>query len=407
MHDQGGTGGRARVLIVEPDGNTVLALRGILQDDYDVVGAAGSGEEALRLLPRLRADVVVTEMELPGLGGLEMTKVMSERHPEVLVVVVSSEHQAEAIRGAMAAGAREYLFKPVDSRELREVMERLCQRRAMLRHLLLRNEEAPGCGVWAFCSAVGGVGQTTLLLSLANELLLLSPQGVLVVDLDLSFGDVAFTLGLDQQTPTLNDLLLHEQFLESETILAHCRLHSSGLRVLSASGTPAACLGLDRRAAAEVVVAAQRYFDYVLVDLPPGLSEASVPVLDEARFIFTTSDGGLGAFKNMCRLVSVFEELELPLDRIRAVLSRFEHGTMPVADYEKVLARNGVGLGWVFARDTESCDHAIRAGQPVSRIAPQSLYTQAVRDFLLSLLQLPKGTFPKAKSRSLLRRLFG
>lgn len=399
----------ARVLVVDADPDGVLNLRAVLQDDYDVVGAASGGDEALRLIARFHPDVVVTELTLKGMDGLEMTRVINERYPETLVVVVSSQHQADDIRAAMAAGAREYLFKPVVTRELLGVMGRVCRRKATRHRLLEAAEGAPGGGIWAFCSAVGGTGQTTLLLSLANELLLLGGRGVLVADLDLTFGDVAFYMGMDQVPPTMNELLEQEKRLDGDVIQAHCRAHASGLRLLLPSGEAAASFGLDRRAAADVVLASRRLFDYVLVDLPLGLSEAAVPVLDEAQFIFTTSNHGLASFKNMCRLLGIFDELEYPRTKIRPVLTGFQEGTMPLREYERVVQKNNGKLARVFRHDRESCDQAVRAGQPVSRVAPQSAYTQAVRDFLLALLELPPDTFRprKAQRRSLLERFFG
>lgn len=107
-----------RVLIVDDNARTRAGLRALLltTPGVKVVGEAGDAEEGLRLAGRLRPDVVVMDVRLPGMDGLEATRVMKARHPQTRVVVLTIAAAYRA--GAMAAGADAFLVKGGPADEL-------------------------------------------------------------------------------------------------------------------------------------------------------------------------------------------------------------------------------------------------------------------------------------------------
>lgn len=102
-----------RIMLV--DDHTVLraGLRLLLEREpgLDPVGEAGSAEAALRALTRVSPDVVVMDIEMPGMGGLEGASRIKERAPEVRVLILSMHDQASDVRRAFGAGADGYLLK--------------------------------------------------------------------------------------------------------------------------------------------------------------------------------------------------------------------------------------------------------------------------------------------------------
>ncbi len=95
--------------------------RGVLregEEELDPVGEAASAEEALRALPRLAPDVVVMDIEMPGIGGLEGVAKIRERFPEVHMLVLSMHDQARDVRRAFDAGAHGYLPKAAADEDL-------------------------------------------------------------------------------------------------------------------------------------------------------------------------------------------------------------------------------------------------------------------------------------------------
>jgi DNA-binding NarL/FixJ family response regulator len=101
------------VLLVDDHGVLRDGVRRLLESNADikVIGAADDGREAVAKAAELRPDVVVMDISMPGLNGLEATRRIAERAPAAGVVVLSMHSSAELVRAAFAAGARGYLLK--------------------------------------------------------------------------------------------------------------------------------------------------------------------------------------------------------------------------------------------------------------------------------------------------------
>jgi DNA-binding NarL/FixJ family response regulator len=95
-------------------------LRAILeaQDDVTVVGEATNGRDAARRVPQLRPDVVVMDIGMPELNGIEATQRICESCPSARVIILSMHSNKEYVRRALAAGARGYLLKEAAGAEV-------------------------------------------------------------------------------------------------------------------------------------------------------------------------------------------------------------------------------------------------------------------------------------------------
>jgi NarL family two-component system response regulator LiaR len=91
-------------------------------DDIEVVGEAHNGEEALRLCDQVQPDVVLMDMMMPGMSGVETTRALKEQHPDVQVLALTSFHNGGLVQGIMQAGAVGYLLKGVSMDELAEAI---------------------------------------------------------------------------------------------------------------------------------------------------------------------------------------------------------------------------------------------------------------------------------------------
>ncbi len=109
-----------RVLLVDDHAvvRTGLATFLVAYDDIELVGEARSGEHALLLCEHERPDVVLMDLVMPGIDGVEATKKIRERYPEVQVVALTSFRDEELVQGVLKAGAIGYLLKDVTAEEL-------------------------------------------------------------------------------------------------------------------------------------------------------------------------------------------------------------------------------------------------------------------------------------------------
>jgi DNA-binding NarL/FixJ family response regulator len=90
------------------------------QSDLAVVGEASRGDEAVRVVLELRPDVVLMDMRMPGINGIEATRQILARAPATKVVIVSAHEDADYVREALAVGAAGYILKTAPARELVE-----------------------------------------------------------------------------------------------------------------------------------------------------------------------------------------------------------------------------------------------------------------------------------------------
>lgn len=110
------------VLIVDDHEVVRLGLRSLLEnvDEIKVVGEASSGEEALERVEALRPDVVVMDVRMPEMGGIEACRAIRSAFPETKVIMLTSYSDDEAVFASVMAGASGYVLKRIGSNQLVE-----------------------------------------------------------------------------------------------------------------------------------------------------------------------------------------------------------------------------------------------------------------------------------------------
>lgn len=128
-----------RVLVVDDHALHRDGARQILAQDseIEVVGEAATGETAVTLAARLQPDVVLMDIRLPGISGVEATRRIREANPAIRVLMVSAYDDDEYVRGALQAGASGHLSKAAPGAELVEAIRLVVQGRSVVRQDVL------------------------------------------------------------------------------------------------------------------------------------------------------------------------------------------------------------------------------------------------------------------------------
>jgi two-component system, NtrC family, response regulator len=121
----------AHVLIVDDETNIRRVLAAMLKrDGYDVT-AAEDGEQALAAMDRVSVDVVVTDLVMPRMGGLDLLRRVAAAHPDVPVIMITAHGTVDTAVEAMKAGAFDYITKPFDQDDLRKVIAKASRARVL------------------------------------------------------------------------------------------------------------------------------------------------------------------------------------------------------------------------------------------------------------------------------------
>ena len=119
-------GEKAKIRVLSVDDHEIMrgGIRYLLLavEDVELVGEARSGEEALTLCETLHPDVILMDMRMPGMDGIQTTQLIRQRYPEIQILVLTSFEEEEMIQQAMQAGAIGYLQKGISVDELADAI---------------------------------------------------------------------------------------------------------------------------------------------------------------------------------------------------------------------------------------------------------------------------------------------
>ena len=136
---------RIRVLIVDDQKMIREGLKALVkvEDDIEIVGVAENGEHAFKQVELLNPDIVLMDMEMPGMNGVEATKVICQKFPQVKVLVLSTYDTQEYVSRSLSSGAMGYLLKGTPAKELTDAIRSVHRGYAQIGPGVYRNLALP------------------------------------------------------------------------------------------------------------------------------------------------------------------------------------------------------------------------------------------------------------------------
>ena len=325
---------KIRVVIVDDIPETRENLKKILmfETDIEVVGMASTGREGVEVARTQKPDIILMDINMPDMDGIQATELINKAVPSVGIVMMSVQHEADYLRRAMLAGARDFLTKPIAGDELYATIRRVYEVRPTMQMV----PAAPGPGdpkpptppgergghMIVVYSPQGGAGKTTIATNLAAALMRADTK-VLLIDADLQFGDVGVFLNLVGQA-TISTLIKTAFDVELDTDLVENVLikHDSGLKVLLSPPTPQEAIAIDPQAVLALVGKMRKLYDFIVVDTSTDLSDLNLGLFDMADRITLVMLPTLPALKNMRIVLNVMDQLGYPPDKTPLVFNR-------------------------------------------------------------------------------------
>ena len=297
----------------------------------------------------------------PGLqldDSLKHASLLDLQFPEISVVLAAEQNES-LVLAAMRSGVRDLLSPSADADAIRVMVERASLAAAGRRRGLAPNAiEAPsptsGGRVIAVMSPKGGVGKTTVATNLAVGLGTLAPMGVVIVDLDLQFGDVASGLLLNPER-TITDAVLGPASQDSMVLKTYLSVHPASIYALCAPRNPVEMDRITGQHVSRLLEQLRHEFQYVVIDTAPGLGEHVLAALETATDAVWVCGMDIPSIRGLRTGLSILDELQL--------LPQYRHVVLNMAD-----PKSGLALADVEATIGVPVDVAI----PRSRTLPYS-----------------------------------
>ncbi len=340
---------KIRILIVDDIHETRESVRKLLQfeADLEVIGHAGTGGEAIKMAKVDKPDVVLMDINMPDSDGIATSKVITTTLPETQVIIMSVQSEADYLRRAMHAGARDFLMKPFSGDELVTAVRRVHEsrptpvKRTPSRSELMatsagaHKEIQPGKILTVF-SPKGGIGTTTIAVNVALAMVKSGKQ-TLLIDGSLQFGDVAVMLNL-KSTTSVVDLSERIADLDSDLISSVLIEHDSGLRVLLAPPRPEMAELVRADDMKALLDEMRNMFDLIVIDTSSSLDNVNLVMLDEADRIVLITRQSLSSLKNVSRFFDLSEYLEYEQGKVIMVVNHVNKKvSISVKDIEDTL----------------------------------------------------------------------
>jgi len=344
-----------RILVVDDIAETRENLAKLIGFETDMVIAASAdgGQQAVELAKRERPDVILMDINMPGMDGITATEIIANTVPGSPIIMMSVQGEQDYLRRSMLAGAREFLVKPFSADELVNAIRHVHEIEKVKR---ARYEQAPPAPhaaassqstggpvrgkIITFFSPKGGVGRTTISTNLAVALHQSTGQPVCLVDGSLPFGDIAVILNMSPKAKTIADLVGAFDQVDAEVMESVLVSHSTGIKVLLAPPTPEAAELITGANIKKVLETLRESYAYVVVDTWPSFQEQVLTMLDVADVILTLMTLEITSLKNVRVFMEIVEKLGYDDTKVQLVANRNDSsGGIKASDVEGSLGR--------------------------------------------------------------------
>lgn len=401
---------KIRVLIVDDNDDTRDGTRRLLEyeDNIDIVGFGDNGQVAVDQARELKPMVILMDINMPVMDGLQATEIIKRELPATQIIVVSVQDDAHYMRQAFQKGAFDFVAKPITSAELAHAIERASQEYARAKAVApppvaaSPGREAPDPrmavrgdvegSVIPVMSFKGGVGKTTLAVSLGVGLARLDPKKkVVIIDGNLLFGDLAVFLNSRGQYNVIDAVQMASEAegLDIQQLEQVLIPHESGAKLLLAPANPGESQMVGADLFSRLLTELKKEFHYIIVDTAPTFDEISAAAIRTADRILIVTTATMPALKDSKLLYSELQTGDVPKENIMLILNEMDKSNTITADQIGNFLKLNVAAQ--VPMDMMAIE-AVNKGIPL--IAMDSKRSVAVRP-LMNLVQLVRDSIDR------------
>ncbi len=330
------------VVVDDIDESREMILR-MLQFDssIEVVGTGRTGVEAIESAQKLKPDVIVMDINMPDMDGITATEAIRKKVPFIQIVVLSVQNDANYMRKAMLAGARDFLTKPPMIDELTAAIRRagdlaheeklkqtqIFQPNAMtgpLNPQMLMHMPMMTMGkIICVYSPKGGTGCTTVATNLGVGLKT-QDNKVAIVDANLLYGNVAVFLNEHGKNSIL-DLIDRANDLDPEIIndvMVENKL--TGIHMMPSPKDPELNDSQKGEPVSKVLTYLKQLYNFIIIDTTSYLTEVVQTCLDIADYIVLITTQDIPSIKTSNQFLTLADASGISRDKLIFVMNRYD-----------------------------------------------------------------------------------
>jgi len=335
---------KIKVMLADDNEKMRASVKKLLELDHsiDVVAEASNGREVIEKIPAMEPEVVIMDINMPQMDGIEATRYISLHDEHVAVIIISVNDETGSFNKAMMAGAKGYLVKPLAPLELnttvREVAElnrkrfKLQAPEAETKPVIVSKHKNKIISIFG---TKGGVGKSIICTNLAVALAQKYKNQVGVVDLDIQFGDISIMMNINPRKTIAE--LMQEGNSWGRDLLEDYLYERNDVHILTAPNKPELAELVTPDRVGDILSLFRQMYQFTLIDTPSFIDETTLTALEQSDLILLVISLDLPTIKNVKKGIDILRSLQL-LSRTKLILNRSSGvaGIEP-RDVEKVL----------------------------------------------------------------------
>jgi pilus assembly protein CpaE len=374
--------GRIRVVIADDLKLQRKMMRAAFEasDEFLLVGEATTGAELVQVAKREKPDLVLTDLNMPVLDGAHALRILSFSIPQCVFVVFSGEEDIEKLRPVIAAGASDFLRKPLQMDKLLDTVSAIYAREAP-RKQVLHAGATDGCAILSVVGAQAGCGASTMAVNLAVALGQEAQGKVLLLDFDFQTAAATHLLGASGQ-PGLLEFFQQEESVTLEALRRYL-VEYHGISVLPGAPFPIDAARRDCEILSAMLDVLAPEFEYIVLDLEPRMDEANQILIGRSDRVYLVASNDGSNLRASGRWMAVYKYSRPPEEKCRLIYNHaHETGNIPGPEVAEAV---GLGVAGEVIHDGANAQVAAWGGKPAI-LDPEAPLSKSYRELFEELL---------------------
>jgi DNA-binding response OmpR family regulator len=359
-----------KILIIDDDMNGLQLLSLTLRVEGFQVIAANSGQQGLGCIRDQEPDLVILDVMMPGMDGLEVCRRIrqSPSFADIPVIMLTARTEVNDRVTGLRLGADDYIPKPASPAE---VVARVRAVLARVRRTAVRKGK-----IISFVGAKGGVGTSTVA---ANSAVALSQsgKGAMLIDFRSYLGTVSLQLGLDPRASLATLLELDSDKVDDRQLDSCLTSYRTGLQVLASPQIPSRYHDISPAHAQRILDSARSLTEYVILDLPAHPSPGRKVALEQSDMTVLVLEPEPAAL--VCAQVALAHLKELPIrTELVGTLIVNRSGTAVPLSLTEIRSSLPVDLLGIIPHTPDAFTYALKQRTPLVFSHPENLAAAAL-----------------------------